>query len=80
MKQLLNNLKGDKGIWAFVALLALFSFMPVFSASSNLVYVVGKGSIVGYLFKHLIHISLGFLIVFIDSPLAVPQVQSHLTG
>lgn len=64
MKQLLNNLKGDKGIWAFVALLALFSFMPVFSASSNLVYVVGKGSIVGYLFKHLIHISLGFLIVF----------------
>lgn len=65
MKQLLSSLKGDKGIWAFVALLALFSFMPVFSASSNLVYVVGKGSIVGYLFKHLIHISLGFLIVYV---------------
>ena len=29
MKQLINNLKGDKGIWSFVALLALFSFMPV---------------------------------------------------
>jgi hypothetical protein len=39
MKQLVNNLKGDKVIWSFVALLALFSFMPVFSASSNLAYL-----------------------------------------
>jgi uncharacterized membrane protein len=29
MKQLVNNLKGDKVIWSFMALLALFSFMPV---------------------------------------------------
>jgi hypothetical protein len=27
MKQLINNLKGDKGIWSFVALYVLF--MPV---------------------------------------------------
>ncbi|MEN9489483.1 MAG: hypothetical protein RL494_1748, partial [Bacteroidota bacterium] len=39
MKELLHNLKGDKGIWSFVALLALFSFMPVYSASSNLAYL-----------------------------------------
>ncbi len=33
---LLNNIKGDKLIWAIVALLAIFSFLPVYSAASNL--------------------------------------------
>jgi cell division protein FtsW len=42
MKQLVNNLKGDKVIWSFVALLALFSFM-LFFASSNLAYL-GHGT------------------------------------
>jgi cell division protein FtsW len=65
MKQLLNNLKGDKGIWSFVALLGLFSFMPVFSASSNLAYIGhGTGNTLGYLVKHLMHISIGFLMIY----------------
>ena len=65
MKQLINNLKGDKGIWSFVALLALFSFMPVFSASSNLAYLGhGTGNTLGYLVKHFIHICCGFAIIF----------------
>lgn len=65
MKQLINNLKGDKGIWSFVALLALFSFMPVFSASSNLAYIgQGTGNTLGYLVKHLAHICIGFLIIY----------------
>ena len=65
MKQLIGNLKGDKGIWSFVALLALFSFMPVFSASSNLAYLGhGTGNTLGYLVKHLGHIFFGFLIIF----------------
>ena len=38
MKTLIHNLKGDKVIWAMVALLALISFIPVYSASSNLAY------------------------------------------
>ena len=65
MKQLINNLKGDKGIWSFVALLALFSFMPVFSASSNLAYIgQGNGNTLGYLVKHIMHIGIGFTIIF----------------
>jgi cell division protein FtsW len=64
MKELITNLKGDKGIWAFVMLLALISFMPVFSASSQLVYVIGKGSTIGYLFKHLVHIFIGFGLIY----------------
>jgi cell division protein FtsW len=64
MKELINNLKGDKGIWSFVMLLALISFMPVFSASTNLVYVIGKGSTIGYLIKHLMHIIIGFALIY----------------
>ncbi|AXG74255.1 cell division protein FtsW [Flavobacterium arcticum] len=64
MKELINNLKGDKGIWSFVMLLALISFMPVFSASTNLVYVIGKGSTIGYLVKHLVHIFIGFALIY----------------
>ncbi len=64
MKELIKNLKGDKGIWSFVMLLALISFMPVFSASTNLVYVIGKGSTIGYLVKHLVHIFIGFALIY----------------
>jgi cell division protein FtsW len=64
MKELINNLRGDKGIWSFVMLLALISFMPVFSASTNLVYVIGKGSTIGYLIKHLMHVIIGFGLIY----------------
>ncbi len=65
MKQLISKLRGDKGIWSFVALLALFSFMPVFSASSNLAYLGhGTGNTLGYLVKHLAHVCIGFLIIY----------------
>ncbi len=65
MKELINKLKGDKGIWSFVILLALFSFMPVFSASSNLAYLGhGTGNTLGYLVKHLAHICFGILIIY----------------
>jgi cell division protein FtsW len=65
MKQLLHNLKGDKVIWSFVALLALFSFIPVYSASSNLAYLHhGTGNTFVYLLKHFIHLIMGFVIMY----------------
>ncbi len=64
MTQLFENIKGDKTIWAIIAILAIFSFLPVYSASTNLVYVAGKGSTFGYLFKHAILLLVGFGIVF----------------
>ena len=65
MKELINNLKGDKGIWSFVALLALFSFLPVYSASSNLAYLKhGTGNTLVYLIKHFIHVFAGFVIMY----------------
>lgn len=59
-----ENIKGDKTIWAITAVLAIFSFLPVYSASTNLVYVAGKGSTLGYLLKHAILLLLGFVIVY----------------
>ncbi len=64
MRNILNQLEGDKAIWAVVALLALFSFLPVYSASSNLVYVVGSGTPTGYLLKHGMLLFLGFGIIY----------------
>ena len=64
MKTIFKNIKGDKTIWAIVAVLALFSFMPVYSASTNLVYVVGTGSTIGYLIKHIFLLILGFGVLY----------------
>lgn len=57
-------LKGDKVLWGIVTLLAIFSFLPVFSASSNLVYVVGTGTPWGYLIKHFVILVIGFVLMY----------------
>ncbi|MDK7374372.1 MULTISPECIES: FtsW/RodA/SpoVE family cell cycle protein [Weeksella] len=59
-----NNLKGDKALWAFIILLALFSFLPVYSASSNLVYTVGSGTVLSHMIKHAGFLLGGLLIIF----------------
>lgn len=64
MIHLFKHIKGDKTIWSIVAILAVFSFMPVYSASTNLVYVVGSGSTFGYLIKHMVLLIMGFIIIY----------------
>ena len=64
LSRFFENIRGDKTIWAIIGALAVFSFMPVYSASTNLVYVTGTGSTVGHLFKHAILLLLGFVIVY----------------
>lgn len=64
MNKILANIKGDKVIWAVAALLALFSFLPVYSASSNLAYLYGDGDTFVFLVKHFAHLVLGFLIMY----------------
>jgi len=64
LSRLFENIKGDKTIWAIIGALAIFSFLPVYSASTNLVYVAGKGSTLGYLMKHAILLLMGFVIVY----------------
>lgn len=62
--KLSNYLQGDKSIWGIVVLLSVFSFLPVYSASSNLVYVVGSGSVFGHLLKHVAIVLVGWVIMY----------------
>ncbi|HKK12216.1 MAG TPA: FtsW/RodA/SpoVE family cell cycle protein [Flavobacteriaceae bacterium] len=64
MQALFKNIKGDRLMWAIVALLAIFSFLPVYSAASNLAYTNGIGSTFSYFLKHFMHLFLGFAIMY----------------
>ncbi len=64
MQAVFNNIKGDRLIWAIAALLAIFSFLPVYSAASNLAYLSGDGDTFNYFIKHFVHLFLGFAIMY----------------
>ena len=64
MKNILKNIEGDRAIWAIVSILAVLSFLPVYSASTNLVYVVNNGTTTFHLFKHAFLLVCGFLIIY----------------
>lgn len=64
MQNIFSNIKGDKLIWAIATLLAIFSFLPVYSAASNLAYTGGSGNTFSYLLKHFMHLFLGFTIMY----------------
>ncbi|MEW4923704.1 FtsW/RodA/SpoVE family cell cycle protein [Algibacter sp. 2305UL17-15] len=64
MQQIFKNIKGDRLIWAIVALLAILSFLPVYSAASNLAYKAGGSNTFTLLIKHFVHLVLGFFIMY----------------
>src|SRR5690554_418747 len=64
MKNIFQYIQGDKAIWGIVSLLAVFSFLPVYSSSSNLAYLYGDGRTLPYLLKHFAHLVLGFGILY----------------
>ena len=64
MQTIYNNIKGDRLIWAIVALLAILSFLPVYSAASNLAYRSGGGNTFTFFIKHFVHLLLGFGIMY----------------
>lgn len=64
MREFYKNLKGDRSIWAIAALLAIFSFLPVYSASSNLAYMRGSGGTFTFFVKHFMHLVLGFAFMY----------------
>jgi len=60
-----DYISGDSFLWALVLILAIFSFLPVYSASSNLAYLNGgEGNTIKYVFKHFAHLVLGFGILY----------------
>jgi len=59
-----KHIKGDKGLWALILIFSLATLVAVYSTSTNLVYVVGKGTPTGYLFKQLVFVVLGFFVLY----------------
>ncbi len=64
MRAIFKNIQGDSVIWAIIGVLAIFSFLPVYSASSNLAYLYGDGNTFKFLAKHFAHLILGFGILY----------------
>lgn len=64
MGLLFKNIKGDRLIWAIVALMAILSFLPVYSAASNLAYKGESGNTFAFFIKHFMHLFLGFAIMY----------------
>ena len=65
MQKVFENIKGDRLIWAIVSLLAILSFMPVYSAASDLAYDRYNGNTFTLAVKHFVHLSLGFVIMYL---------------
>lgn len=64
MNILNRYIKGDRYLWAFISILAIFSFLPVYSASTNLVVHHNHATVFHYLFKHALFLIIGFFILF----------------
>ncbi len=60
MKLFFEKINGDKIIWSIVLLLAIFSFLPVYSAISNF----GNSFILSNLIKHVAIVLIGIFIMY----------------
>lgn len=56
-------LKGDKVLWIVVLLISFFSVFPVYSASSNLEYIVNNGTTTSHLLKHMFFVFVGLAVM-----------------
>lgn len=52
-------LKGDKVLWMVIIVISIFSIFPVYSASSNLQYIVNNGTTTGHVLKHMMFVFVG---------------------
>jgi len=63
--QLYARLKGDRVIWMIVAILALFSILSVYSATTSLAYRLSGGNTEVYLVRQLVFICLGLFFTYV---------------
>jgi cell division protein FtsW len=63
-KRVAAELKGDRVIWAIVAILALLSILTVYSASSTMAFRKNGGNTEFYLLKHILILGFGLLMTY----------------
>ncbi|MFO0415321.1 MAG: FtsW/RodA/SpoVE family cell cycle protein [Bacteroidota bacterium] len=59
-----DQTRGDKAIWSIVIILSLVSLLAVYSATNSLAYKMYKGNTLIYLFRQILTITGGVLIVY----------------
>lgn len=64
MSNILQRFQGDRTLWLIALILAFFSLLPVYSASSNIAFLYGSGNTLGMLGKHSIHLVLGIILMY----------------
>lgn len=64
LTNLQDKTRGDRVIWALVLVLALASLLVVYSATGMLAYKVNKGNTEIYLFKQIVFISIGMMVIY----------------
>ncbi len=59
------ELKGDRAIWAVLAVLAIFSVLAVYSSTGTLAYRKMGGNTEAFLVKHLVIVARNIVIVVV---------------
>jgi cell division protein FtsW len=62
---IIQNIKGDRVIWALVILLSVFSILAVYSSTGTLAYRYKQGNTEYYLIKHLSILGFGLVLMYI---------------
>ncbi len=65
MRKFLQNLKGDRVIWAVVFILSVFSVLAVYSSTGTLAYRNKGGNTEYYLIKHLFILVMGLVLMYL---------------
>lgn len=78
--RLATELKGDRVIWAIVAILAIVSMMTVFSSAAALAYRDRAGEVSYYLIKHGMFLGVGMVILYICHLLAYTKYSRWAPG
>ncbi|MFO8129121.1 MAG: FtsW/RodA/SpoVE family cell cycle protein [Bacteroidales bacterium] len=65
IRNIINNTRGDRVIWAVVFILSIFSLLAVYSSTGTLAYKYQGGNTEYYLFKHLIILLMGLFLIYI---------------
>ena len=73
-----KHIKGDRGLWVTILFFTLASLPAVYSTSTNLVYVVGKGTTIGYLVKHLVFVVGGYVILYLVHKRPYAQFRAEI--
>ncbi len=63
--QLYAKLRGDRVIWMIVCVLAIFSILAVYSASTTLAYRLSGGNTEAYMIKHTVLILMGLFLAYV---------------